>query len=122
MVKVLSNQPMHIHPNLRIFVSGQEVAVPANIGIAPNLWKDHSMDKYIGDMGAAPIHTHDSSGTLHVESSVTARYTLGNFLKIWGLNLKGHSVSVNADGHTYKRPSSVPLKDHEQIELHIDET
>jgi hypothetical protein len=74
---------MHIHPQLSIKVNGQPIIVPENIGIEKSLWKDHSLDKY-GMQGMSPLHTHDSSGTIHVESSVERDYTLGEFLNVWG--------------------------------------
>jgi hypothetical protein len=33
---------MHIHPQLSILVNGTSFSVPAQIGIDPSLWKDHS--------------------------------------------------------------------------------
>ncbi len=110
---------MHIHPHLTLYVSGHKVAVPAQIGIDPALYRDHHLDKYIGDMGAAPIHTHDSSGILHVESSVTRKYTLGEFLKIWGVDLSGHKVSVTADGHAVAAYKRLVLKDGEDIVMKV---
>ena len=120
MPKIISQQPMHIHPHLDIVYQGQPVEVPAEIGIDASMYATHKFDPYIGDMGAAPIHTHDTSGTLHVESSVTARWNLGNFLDIWGLHLKGHSVMVVADGTPVKRYRSLKLADGQQIEMYID--
>ena len=29
------------------------------------------------------LHTHDTSGTIHVESPVVANYTLGQFFDVW---------------------------------------
>ena len=80
----ITNQPMHIHPVLTLIENGKQVKVPSQIGISASKWKDHEFDSFIGDMGCAPIHTHDSSGVMHVESSVTTQWTLGDFMKIWG--------------------------------------
>ena len=47
-----------------------------------------------GMSGMAPLHTHDTSGIIHVESSVKRNYTLGEFLNTWGgLDLNGKSVT-----------------------------
>jgi hypothetical protein len=110
---------MHIHPHLDLYVDGQKRTVPAQIGIDPGLWRTHKYDRYIGDMGAAPIHTHDASGTLHVESSVTANWTLGNFLQIWGLNFRGRTVQATADGQPVSNYKNVVLKDGEEIVLNV---
>ena len=120
MPKIISNQPMHIHPHLDITYKDQPVEVPANVGIDPSMYATHKWDKYIGDMGAAPIHTHDNTGKLHVESSVTAKWTLGNFLDIWGLNLKGHQVKLSVDGQPVSGYRSHVLQDGEELQLDID--
>lgn len=77
---------MHIHSQIEVKNSGKEIVVPAEIGIAPELWHDHSLDQF-GPSRAllAPLHTHDESGTIHIESVVNRDYTLGEFLSIWGI-------------------------------------
>ena len=116
--KVISNNPMHIHPRLEMDVRGKRIPIPAEVGIKAKLYKDHEFDAFIGDMGAAPIHTHDASGTLHVESSVTMDYTLGDFFKIWGKAMPA-GATVTVDGHTVKRPASHVLHDGEQIRISV---
>ena len=65
----------HIHPYLRIFVNGQPVPVPAGIGI-------RSLPG--GAACLEPLHTHDTSGIIHIEShSKTQTYTLADFFAIW---------------------------------------
>jgi hypothetical protein len=68
---------MHIHSNLQIFVHGQPVAVPTDIGI------DSSSDPATVES----LHTHEDSGTIHMESSVQRTFTLGEFFDIWGVRL-----------------------------------
>lgn len=94
---------LHIHPTLSITLNGSPHTVPAQIGIISNLWKDHSLDQY-GAGGLAPLHTHDASGTIHVESNTVRNFTLAEFLAIWGepsdgSTLDGHQVaSITANG------------------------
>lgn len=116
--RILSNSPMHIHPHLEIIKKGKEQRVPSQIGIAPSKWKDHEFDSFIGDMGAAPIHTHDASGVLHVESSVTMNYTLGDFYKIWGKSLPANAT-VTADGQRVSNPKNLVLQDGQDIKVVI---
>ena len=66
---------MHIHPQLSLIVNGTPVVVPPQIVIGPSLWKDHSLDEFgmqsmpeMNMSAMAPLHTHDSSGIIHVES------------------------------------------------------
>ena len=63
-----SNQ--HIHANLQIIVNGKSEPVPADLGIQAQCinW----------------LHTHDTSGTIHIESSeANGKYLLGDFIAIW---------------------------------------
>lgn len=60
----------HIHPHLTIIVDGVQQTIPADIGIT--LACMH------------PIHTHDTSGTIHIESPQQRDFTLGDFFAVWG--------------------------------------
>ena len=118
---------MHIHPQLSILVNGTSFSVPEQIGIDPSMWKDHSLDRFgmqsmpkmnMSDM--APLHTHDNSGVVHVESTANRNYTLGEFLDIWGLNLNDKTVKMTTNG----KPILTDFKEHilrdgEQIRLEI---
>lgn len=87
----------HIHPHLTMTNDGKPVKVPQGIGINSSLYKDHSLDKF-STPEIAPLHTHDSTGTIHVESTVIRNYTLGQFLNIWGLDLNNKPVHVIVNG------------------------
>jgi hypothetical protein len=65
----------HIHPKLAIFVRGERIELPANVGIDPAR----------SPMEMAGLHTHDASGLIHVENA--ADPTLGQFFEIWGVPL-----------------------------------
>jgi hypothetical protein len=64
---------VHFHLHLDVFVAGQELTVPANLGINQGAG-------YI-----SPIHTHDETGIIHVESPDDRPYTLGQLFDIWGV-------------------------------------
>jgi hypothetical protein len=70
--------------------------------------------------GMAPLHTHDSSGTIHVESLINRNYTLGEFLNIWGIDLNNKVIKVTADGKLVSDFRNHVLKDKEQINLTIN--
>jgi sulfur carrier protein ThiS len=110
---------MHIHPQISVSVSGQSSIVPENVGIDKILWKDHTLDKY-GMQGMSPLHIHDSSGTIHVESSVERDYTLGEFLDVWdGLDTSNDkTVKVIVNGQPVPDWRNHIL-DKEQINLEI---
>jgi hypothetical protein len=117
---------MHIHPHLSILVNGTLYSVPAQIGIVPSLWKDHSLDNYgmqsMPEMkmsAMTPLHTHDNSGIVHVESTVNRNYALGEFLNIWGLHLDGKTVKMTVDGKPLPDFRNHILRDGEQIRLEV---
>jgi len=116
---VANTMRMHWHPILTI--TGSAVTVPAQIGIDQSLWKDHSLDQY-GIGGLSPLHTHDTSGTIHVESNTVRDFTLHEFLAVWGQPgdgsaIDGHPVtSLTVDGVQQTSPTGdVVLKDGQKI-------
>jgi sulfur carrier protein ThiS len=110
---------MHIHPQLSVKVNGQPLIVPEKIGIDNSLYKDHSLDRF-GVQGISPLHTHDSKGTIHVESSVNRDYTLGEFLDVWGgLDTNGKTVKATVNDQPISDWRNHILKDKEQISLEI---
>lgn len=112
--------------HLEVIKNDESIPVPARIGIDPSLWKYHDLDEYgMQSMnmvmpGMAPLHTHDDSGTVHIETSVNRNYTLGEFLKIWGIDLDGKSVKASVAGKPIADFRSHILKDTERIMLEIE--
>jgi hypothetical protein len=66
---------LHFHLHLDVFVHGEAVVVPADLGI-------NSSAGYL-----SPVHTHDPSGLVHVESPAGGVYSLGQLFDIWGVRL-----------------------------------
>ena len=117
---------MHIHPQLSLLVGGNSLIVPAQIGIDPSLWKDHTLDELgmqsmpeMNMSAMSPIHTHDNSGIIHVESMVNRNYTLGEFLNIWGLNIGDKTVELTVNGKPITDFRNHILLDGEEIRLAI---
>ena len=50
---------IHLHPRLTVVIHGTPVTIPANLGGAGA--------NHIGGSSLLPYHTHDTSGTLHME-------------------------------------------------------
>jgi hypothetical protein len=109
---------MHIHPQITVSVNDKPSEVPKNVGIENVLWKDHSLDQY-GMPGMSPLHTHDATGTIHVESSEKRDYTLGEFLSIWGIGLNGKTIKVTVNDQPISDWKNHILKDKEKINLDI---
>ena len=64
---------MHEHADVEIFVHGSKEPVPTDIGI----------DAAKGTIQS--IHTHDDTGLVHLESSQSREFTLGEFFGVWGI-------------------------------------
>ncbi len=78
---------LHVHPWLRIIISGMSVTIPSQIGI-------------VGGLNAClePMHTHDDSGIIHIESpDATTQFTLGAFFQIWDVTYP--NVPFNGTNH-----------------------
>jgi hypothetical protein len=114
---------MHVHAHLSLFYQGEQIAVPAGIGIVGPF---HAKDGFVGDgQGFYWLHTHDATGIIHIESPDDRAYTLGNFFNIWGQplnskNVAGLNGTVRAfvDGKPYtENIRDIVLKAHEKITL-----
>ena len=110
----------HYHPHLRIIIHGNEVQVPANIGVDPA----------IGAMSA--LHTHESDGTIHIEAdTVDEVFTLGQLFIQWGVKLTptqiggvqakdGQKVMVATNGAPVAGdPMDLRLQPDQKIELRL---
>jgi hypothetical protein len=64
---------LHVHQHVDVFVNAKPVIVPAGIGI--------------GDGFISPLHTHDTSGVIHVESPTVRSFSLAEFFAVWGVRL-----------------------------------
>ena len=117
-VPVDSMGMMHLHTHLTLVIDGKEEQVPANIGIDPSLWNDHSLDSY-GMKGMTVLHTHDASGTIHVESYKIQDYTFGQLLDIWKPNLGGYKIFMTVNGQPVQDYQNYVFKDGDKVILSV---
>ena len=94
---VIGNLVRHDHVHLDVIVNGRHVTVPAGVGQAAP--RDHGPcppatiqvgdctpgHVYAADVANSPIHTHSTSGIIHVEPDRAGTYTLGSFFDEWGV-------------------------------------
>lgn len=99
---------MHIHPHLKIFVKSDEIKIPANIGISNSCMR--------------PVHTHDDSGTLHLEFPNKTDVPLGAFFKIWEKSLSefGNNPKMKVNGADNTGLENYIMRDGDQIELFFE--
>ena len=95
-------QVLHIHAHLDVFVNGALVSVPAEIGID------------VAAQRISPLHTHDDSGVIHVESPVMRDFTLGQFFAEWRQSLRGSAVYVGGAPYSGD-PAALVLRAHQEI-------
>jgi hypothetical protein len=107
----------HIHAHVDVIVNGQPVVVPAGIGI----------DEVSGQL--SPLHTHDTSGVIHIESPVTANFSLGQLFTEWQVSLSadhvgslkavaGHVLQAYVNGQRHQGdPAGILLHAHDEIAL-----
>lgn len=68
-------EAVHIHPKLSIFINDQQQVIPANLGI--------QLNQQGNPTAFFPLHTHDTSGTIHVESPIVRDFHLRDFFDTW---------------------------------------
>jgi hypothetical protein len=108
-------QVLHIHSHLDVFVDGKPVTVPAEIGI--DLVRQQ----------ISPLHTHDTSGVVHIESPVKKDFTLGEFMTEWNVPISKSALGPLKTGggeelHVYVNgkeqtgdPAALKLGAHDEI-------
>jgi hypothetical protein len=108
---------VHYHAHLDVIIDGQPVIVAQYIGID------------IVNRRISPLHTHDSSGIIHVESPEPTTYTLGQFFTEWAVRLTAQCIDTYCAGPTRQNiatvngqtfngdPSTIPFFPHAQITL-----
>ena len=114
--EVISRKGIHWHPHLSIYIKGKQQEIPNNLGISGV----HQ-----------PVHTHDSSGTLHLEIGgvVTKdKIKLDNFFKIWGKKFSsecvvdecGGKVTMLVNGKENKDFENYLMKDKDNIDIRYE--
>lgn len=102
------NKPLtqHKHAMLQIVINGTPATLPKDIGIAPDCEK--------------MLHTHDTTGTVHVEAQNARAYTLGDFFAVWGKPLVTQNfLRMTVDGKEMKGdPAGLILAEGQQIALY----
>lgn len=103
-----ANVPLreHFHPHLTIFVDDAMEPVFSQIGIVPGC--------------IAEVHTHDASGTIHVESpNANKKFSFQDFFTVWGRTIgrPGYKLEMKVDGSMSEELGNLDLKDKQDIVL-----
>ena len=107
----------HIHVHLDVLVDGHPVSVPADIGIDRNRGRISS------------LHTHDSSGVIHIESPTKREFSLGEFFSEWQVSLTSDNIGGlhSGDGKVLRvfvngtprpgNPAAITFAAHDEIAI-----
>jgi hypothetical protein len=108
---------VHYHSHVDIFVNGKSEPVASSIGR-----DDRSL--------FSPLHTHATSGLIHIEAPEDQDFTVGMLFTEWGVRLTNDCIggycspdtklSAYVDGTSYTQPiSTIVLKKGEEIAIVI---
>ncbi|MBM3261316.1 hypothetical protein FJY93_02755 [Candidatus Kaiserbacteria bacterium] len=107
---VIARRGLHSHPQLAIYVKGEKVEIPQNIGL-----------------GAVhqPMHTHEDLPLIHLEFQGVVRkgdIMLGQFFKIWGKDMRqfGSNMRMTVNGKENTEYENYIMRDNDKIELQYD--
>ena len=128
----------HDHVHLDLIVNGHRVTIPAGVGLAQPLdggpcppgpmpaGDCTTGHVYVAQVANSPLHTHSTSGIVHIESDRPGTFTLGQFFDEWGVRLSascvggycggaGKELRVYVDGRRVRNPRAVVLGNREEI-------
>jgi hypothetical protein len=71
---------VHYHAHLDLMIRGVRVTVPALIGIDAKTQR------------ISPLHTHDTTGIIHIESEKDIPFTMGQVFAQWGQPLTNNRI------------------------------
>jgi len=106
---------VHKHAHLDVIVDAKAVVVPANLGIQRDPRR------------IAPLHTHDTTGIVHIESATDRPFTLGQVFILWDKPLSvtrvgpvrvgaGEVLRIYRDGTEVSGdPAALELTQHAEI-------
>jgi hypothetical protein len=96
----------HIHPSLEINISGENMTIPANIGVSPTCMNS--------------LHTHDDTGLIHVEAPEKRDFTLADFFAVWNKEFSRNQIldaKVDANTEIVMTVNGTPSNEYENLVL-----
>lgn len=98
----------HIHPRLSLSIKGVQQDVPANIGVKAGCMN--------------PLHTHDASGTIHIESPEKRDFTVADFFAVWDKPFQKENMTVKmfVNGKENTELENYVMQDKDEIEIRYE--
>ncbi|MBV9412990.1 MAG: hypothetical protein JO148_15465 [Acidimicrobiia bacterium] len=130
---------VHVHAHMDIFIDGQPTVIPAGIGIGgdPHAVVQVQNGQQVAGLSGkcnnpciSPLHTHDTSGILHVENDKERQINVGQLFTQWGVRFNDQCIGgycapdkpykVYVDGKPFTGDAStIVLKNLEEIAIVI---
>ncbi len=143
LIPELGNLLRHDHVHLDLIVNGEKVAIPAGVGFAEPVDNGRgtcprtpgirsggdcaSGHLFTARVANSPLHTHSTSGIIHVESDRAVTFTVGQFFDEWGVRFdssclggyctgEGKELRVYVNGkRVFRDPRSIVLGNRQEI-------
>lgn len=121
--EIISKTGVHWHPTVVIYAAGKKLAVPENLGVGPSYI---GAPRYDARMRMSAVHTHDASGTVHLEFAAgpvrAADLNLERFLALLYKSQPslGSPAQVIVNGRQESNYARYMMRDGDQIELHFE--
>ncbi len=138
LIPILATLVRHDHTHVDLIVNGRHVTIPAGVGMAEpkdtgpcpksssRVGDCTTGHVYVAQVANSPIHTHSTSGIIHIESDRKGGFTLGQFFDEWGVRLTSRCVGgycargvrqlrVYVNGKRVANPRAVPLLNRQEI-------
>jgi len=107
---IIARDGLHTHPELTIYVKGEKIEIPQNIGL-----------------GAVhmPMHTHNDLPVIHLEFPGIVKsgdVVLEQFFKVWGKSMDsfGTNMTMTVNGEENTEYGSYQMKNGDKIELRYE--
>ena len=102
-----SSMQMHIHPYLTILIDEEEYEIPANAGIYTDICSN----------AMHMVHTHDTTGKLHVENYTKEDVPLEVFFDVWGVHFDETGIMDYRDGTIEMTVNGTASSDYQNLIL-----
>lgn len=121
--EVIAQRGLHWHPQLAIYVKGERIEIPQNIGVGQEYLDKPGYGN--GGMAMTPMHTHDDVPIIHLEYQGLVKnedITLGKFFQVWGKDMRafGENMRMTVNGKDSTEYEHYIMRDGDNIELHYD--
>jgi hypothetical protein len=140
LIPILGTLIRHDHTHVDLIVNGKHLTIPAGVGMAEPLDKGPCPKSsipvgdctpghvYVAQVANSPIHTHSTSGIIHIETDRTGGFTLGQFFDEWGVRLTsrcvggyctggGRQLRVYVNGKRLANLRAIPLINRQEIAI-----